>query len=85
MIFALICGGLMIAGNAAAVDVSGDSFYNYARPNSIRLTQYHGNVYDDGGQYQITIARDKKRAWVQTDTDDNPRDRGVELKCKRLK
>ncbi len=80
---ALVCAGLILTGDARYLTVSGDSFYNYMRPAGVvRMTAVErGRVYDDGGQVQITISRDRKRVWVQKDADDNPRDRGVELRC----
>jgi hypothetical protein len=86
MTFILLCAGLLIFGGAKTIDVSGKSFYNYMpQPHShFNLKAIRRNVYSDGGQYQLTLASDHKRVWVQLDTDDNPHDRGDELKCNKI-
>jgi hypothetical protein len=86
--FALACAGILIHGSADHIDVSGNSDLLYTE--HVRL--FHGKwnynprgVYDDGGQYQVTIARDRSRIWVQMDADDNPRDPGVMVRCRKVK
>lgn len=81
--FALVCAtGLLLSGNANHLIVSGNSLYNYMSPQYAVMVRVKRYVYTDGGQYQITLAPNHRRVWVQTDTDDNPGQRGIALRCR---
>lgn len=76
----LLCAGMLIHGNARAIEISGRNF-NVVEQH-MRLAAVRPRVYVDG-QYQIIIARNRNRVWVQLDRDDNPHDRGEMIHCKR--
>ncbi len=79
----IICAGMIVVGNAHYIDVSGGN-WNVIYQN-VHLIRDRDNIYSDGGQYEITIAKDHKKIWVQLDVDDNPTDRGEMLRCRKWK
>lgn len=85
MLFKILCAGMIITGNADNIVVIGSNDMLYAPRLKLSNNRWNGHapgVYEDGGQLQITVARDRRHIWVNTDTDDIP-GRGTRLSCSK--